>query len=1191
MLNRLYIIIGVLAILALAAAFVVPSFIPWSDYRDRMEAIAGEVLGADVRIGGEIEFSLLPQPQLKLTDVSAGPADAPNLEVAAVEAEFSLIDFIRDRYVITRLELVEPQFFVRVTEAGEVQVGVAPPERVSAQNVFVADAVIRDGTLRLEDQRSDETLVATKITGDVRLEALRGPFSFQGRGTVDGAEFGVRIGTGAVDADGATTLSASLRPVDESFSLSVEGALETASRPVFSGAITYRLAPPPVADPAADDIGRGDLVMTAQIRADPARIVLTDYIVTPDENRAATRLQGAADITLGAGQRFNAVISGGLLALPPRDVTAEQAVEPYELIRLLRELPLPAAPGLPGTIGVDIAELDLRAVSLRNVRLDARAHEGGWTISRFEGQLPGETAVTLRGEVTRVGDHPEFSGQLAINSARLDVLSTLWRKPPAGNPLFGMPGQFAARVDLVGETLSLSDGRLTIDGLDRNFSAQVGFGTIRDMHLAADLGSMNDIQSAALFALLPAPGDSRFAASFPAGRFDVYADAITLDGLPARALQATGSWDGGVVVVDELSAGDLGGAAFEARFTAFGSLETPELSGTATLTIDSPDAPAIGRFFTLLGAPDDFADFARRSLPADIALRLAAPSGTGAQTLALSGRLGTSDVEADAELEAGFLRAINGHMGLKFDVKSGNQSAMMAQLGLPELPLAGGDVPLHLIGEIEGDIASSFTATVLLEGGADSLGFAGDFVVSGREANSGRGNLKLTLSEPAALVSHLGLDGLTPPAISGTATISFSDGMQAVRLTNIKGSSGEVAFTGNLALDAVSGTPRVTGALASDSMDLAGLVAALAGPAALVPGDGVWPDGPLALGQSARTSTGRIRITTPTLSAGPAELTEASFDLDWDQTTNRLRAFSAGLGPGKLTLDLSLCCAGTLADKQLTGRATLAGVVLDDILPTEAAAALDGTLDASVRFDGTGGSIGAVLDALTGEGTFDVQDFAIARIDPEAIVAVNAREDLVDLQPAEVSSAIVDRLDDGDFTGASATGGFTIAGGVLRSPNLAIAGQDGRLFGNGQLHLDDLTLGGSYVLTPTQSAGAAAGEVTARLGGTLFDPALDFDVTRLVDAIMVRAYEAEVARLEKLRAEEAAQREAEAEAQRLAAEEAERQAAAEAERRAAEEAAARDAAEAEAARQAAAEAERRRAEEEANRPMDIGLGN
>src|SRR5690606_13354824 len=62
-LNRLFIVIGALAILAIAAAFAVPRFIQWGDYRDRMQAIASEVLGAPVEIVGDIEFALLPQPQ------------------------------------------------------------------------------------------------------------------------------------------------------------------------------------------------------------------------------------------------------------------------------------------------------------------------------------------------------------------------------------------------------------------------------------------------------------------------------------------------------------------------------------------------------------------------------------------------------------------------------------------------------------------------------------------------------------------------------------------------------------------------------------------------------------------------------------------------------------------------------------------------------------------------------------------------------------------------------------------------------------------------------------------------------------------------------------------------------------------------------------------------------------------------
>src|SRR5690606_12671185 len=111
----------------------------------------------------------------------------------------------------------------------------------------------------------------------------------------------------------------------------------------------------------SEDAGRGDMVVTGKVEASPARVLLSDYTIVPDENRAATRLLGAADVTLGKESRFSAVISGGVVALPPRDATADQSTLPYEVIRLLNELPQPPEFGLGGSIGVDIAELNLRA--------------------------------------------------------------------------------------------------------------------------------------------------------------------------------------------------------------------------------------------------------------------------------------------------------------------------------------------------------------------------------------------------------------------------------------------------------------------------------------------------------------------------------------------------------------------------------------------------------------------------------------------------------------------------------------------------------------------------------------------------------------------------------------------------------------------------------------------------------------
>jgi len=1202
-LNRLYIVVGVLAILALGAAFIVPSFIPWGDYRDRLAEIAGEVLGAPVRIEGDIHFSLLPQPKLEFSGVSAGPPDAPNLTVQSVEAEFSLIDFIRDRYTLTRLELTGPHVEIHVGSDGSVDTGISVPQSVSRSNISVANATITGGEVRVSDARSGDAYLATDVAGELKLEALRGPFSFAGSGTVDGQGYGLRLTTGQLADDGTATLSASLRPVDDRYSLGIEGTLKPGLLPTFSGTMAYRQKAPKPREGEKDDAGRGDFVVTSRVEASPAKVLLGDYTVIPDENRAATRLLGAADLSLGPRMKFNAVISGGMLALPPRDATAEQAAEPYEIVRLLRELPIPSAPALSGTVGIDIAELDLRGFSLRNVRLDATARDGGWDVQAFTGDLPGDSRLRLAGRVTTDTGHTEFSGTVSLASARLDALSTLWRKPVDGNPLFNMPGAIEARADLVGETLSLSEGSFTLDGETRSFTAQLGLGATRDIHLAASLGTLDANRSAALFALLPDPRqDAAFAVTFPAGEFDLSAEAMTIDGLDGRNLVAKGSWDGGVLVLDEVSADDLGGAQFKASLTAFGSFERPELSGTGILKLAAASAPAAARFFDAVGAPPALRNGLAASFPADLSLKLGAPTGEGAQALDVTGTLGPSTVDASADIASGFLRALAGTFKLELDLKSSDPTAMTAQLGLGDVSLFPEEQSMHLVSVIEGDIGATLRATLRADGGDDSFGFSGDVVVTDPERITGKGTLKATLADPSALAAHLGADGLSLPPISGSAMLDFSGG-GSVALTSIEGTSGGSSFSGQLKFSKPAETGQISGKLSISATDAAGLVRTLAGPAALLSTGGLWPDGPLAIGTIPRTTTGRVAIAIPSIAVGDRSITDAIFDLDWDVNSARIRGFSGQLGDGSVSLELSVCCAGPLSDKQVTGRVGLTQVAIRDLAPAAVTDVLAGTINASGQFDTTAGSITDILGSMTGQGTYTVDALTISRIDPKAIAEISGLDTILDQQPDQLTALIEDKLDDGTLMAPQVTGSFTIAGGVLRSPNLTVAGTSGNLFGSAQLRLADLGLSGSYnitpaAVTPTASGDTSTAQVNANLGGTLFAPIVTYDVSGLVDVIMVRAYEAEVARLEKLRAEDEARKQAE-EAEKAAAEAAAKKAAEDAAaikaadeaaaKKAAEDAAAKKAAEEAAAQRAQAEA-LRRAQEEASKPLDL-FGN
>src|ERR1700731_5301279 len=62
-------------IVALLAALVGPYFIDWNQFRPQFETEATRVVGAPVRVGGELSGRLLPAPSLRLRSVAVGGAN------------------------------------------------------------------------------------------------------------------------------------------------------------------------------------------------------------------------------------------------------------------------------------------------------------------------------------------------------------------------------------------------------------------------------------------------------------------------------------------------------------------------------------------------------------------------------------------------------------------------------------------------------------------------------------------------------------------------------------------------------------------------------------------------------------------------------------------------------------------------------------------------------------------------------------------------------------------------------------------------------------------------------------------------------------------------------------------------------------------------------------------------------------
>jgi hypothetical protein len=235
-----------------------------------------------------------------------------------------------------------------------------------------------------------------------------------------------------------------------------------------------------------------------------------------------------------------------------------------------------------------------------------------------------------------------------------------------------------------------------------------------------------------------------------------------------------------------------------------------------------------------------------------------------------------------------------------------------------------------------------------------------------------------------------------------------------------------------------------------------------------------------------------------------------------------------------------------------------------------------------VSFEGNGPSLAEIMAAASGEGNFTLTGLSAAQLSPSVFPTVAGLDDVLNTEPDAMGAIMGLALGQGPFTAPTATGAFTLAGGVVRLANLIVEGEGAGLAGSLNLALASLGLNGSFVMTPRDFedanglVGPDTSRIITRLAGTLLAPEVTLDLDEMIAAVLVRANELEVDRLEILRAEdEARQRAAAAERNRLIEEQ---------RRRAAEEAeAARLAAEEEARRQ---QEERLLQEEQTNLPAE-----
>jgi uncharacterized protein involved in outer membrane biogenesis len=1116
--------VAIAIILALVAALVAPLVVDWSQYRAAFEDEASRLTGLTVRVNGSIDARILPSPHFKLRDVAVGAAGRePQIRAGAVELELGLGPLVRGEVRATEMRLLAPQISVRLDDAGALDWPV-PSTSSGADAPGVSRLTVDDGRVVFSDEASGSQLALEKLSFNGDIRSLLGPFSGDGAFVAGGEPFSFRISGSRTGDDGNLKVRLGVDPADRPLMTEIEGLLSFARGvPQFDGTFS-------AVRPVGATLSGGQRVMNdpwqlaGKVQATPAAAKLQEVMLLYGPEERAVVFNGKADLKLGVHPQLDGEVSARqvdvdrMLAAP--DVTHRPPLIMFK--SLLEEFITGVRPPLPLSVGVTVEAVTVGGAAIQALRGRVRFDgDRGWALDEVAFRAPGFTSVNVSGRLGGGTQGVLLGGPASIESADLKTLAAWLEGRTDQSP--GRVQTLTARGDI-----TIARDRFVLDHLSASFDREKLEGRLaysfaaanRPAALDADLHAARlDVDAIAAFAHAAASDGSFEMPRAVSLTLDV-GDA-TLAGIDARALNARLKLNAGILHVDRLSIGDLGGAAIEAsgRIDELSSqprgqinvdVNAATLDGLATIAGRyAPQVPASVRPFSSRLAPVKMhgALTIERADKTGSVARLALGGNLGAMRLTLNGEATGTPAQADAAL----LRVTG-----RLDADDGG--ALVRLLALDRV-LAVDQLPGQMTLTANGPANGEIRVNALASAGGFSAVADGAMHLRGEGAPTGSLQLKATAADlrplQRAMTGQAAGAPLSPVSLSAIVGVAGPD----LSVTDLTVRSGKSSLRGRLDLK-VADPLAVAGEISGDDVDaatVAGLVFGLA---------------------SASPGTAKSWSATP-VGGGAFGLMSGSVNFKFDRTalTPALIARDlkgvARFAPPEIELtDLD----GKLAGGRLSGGFTFrhdpqsfAGHGHVEIADANAAAIagstmIDGLLSAKLQGESQGLSPEGIVGALHGGGTILLTRAQFAGLSPAAFDAAMrlADQNAGAVDAGKVRAAVSAAMDNRKLAVAKADAEVTIAGGQMRMANAVLPAQDGaRLAVDGTLDLKAAAIDAQLTLSAEPAANAlilAHPELAITLKGPLAAPERKLDISALLGWLGLRAAEQQTRRLESLEA-------------------------------------------------------------------------
>ncbi len=567
---RILVTLATLLALLIAAAFVAPALIDWKSYKPDIERAASAILGRTIKIEGDVDIVLLPEPHFRATRIEAerGASDGAEMSADAVNVSLSLQALLAGRLEASRLTLLRP--FLILDLSKRPQAGAVRAKIASSIQAQVTSLEIEEGRVAIfQDAARPEVLTLTGVDGTLAAVNPSNSYRFNGRLSQGVRRYDVKALIAPAPANGLKVTGSAL-DLASKIAFQADGVLSASAAQLFEGAVG-------MSAPQATALAGAPFEVQAKASAkiDLSGASLSDLSLTVDaDNRPQVMLgsatvvfaAGTADLTLQARSLdADLLLAGGATAIkgPAAEGSGKQLQSALNcLLWLYPEY------GLRLSLAAD--QVQFRGDLLEGVGFRGSRGGGVWAIDEAKATLPGETLASLSGSLTLAGGKTELLAAVAFEGKNLGRLNR-WIAPPAANAKPTPARAFAAKgqVKLSDAAVALTDVAGDVGGTPFTASLNLERAPVRKLQLSLtgdsfDLRSFETAQGATLTSqslngawrsmlaqAAPFLGDD--AGAFDAADVDIAAGAIKTSLIDAKKVSARLKFNSDLLTVTRLS--------------------------------------------------------------------------------------------------------------------------------------------------------------------------------------------------------------------------------------------------------------------------------------------------------------------------------------------------------------------------------------------------------------------------------------------------------------------------------------------------------------------------------------------------------------------------------------------------------------------------------------------------------------